>query len=219
MRAQGVGPTCKERLHTVFLSNFRPNGLCNHQRRKPRRQDNDCGRQKSGDSHHHRTCVCGTAPIPAPRTGLCWTMPCDIQDSRFIVGFQVTIYEKKLYPEYQFHLALEIGREDALPRFSKISSRLQKRPPSSSSLGTTSPSYHRAVDIDQFALALRAKHVHRHAFGYETRHTEFFAHLAPQCVVHRLAVVDMPTHGRIPAPGLDILPHGTPVAGITRPAN
>ena len=94
---QGVGPTCKERLHTVFLSNFRPNGLCNHQRRKPRRQDNDCGRQKSGDSHHHRTCVCGTAPIPAPRTGLCWTMPCDIQDSRFIVGFQVTIYEKTLH--------------------------------------------------------------------------------------------------------------------------
>jgi len=35
----------------------------------------------------------------------------------------------------------KLGVKTPLPRFSKISSRLQKRPPSSSSLGTTSPSY------------------------------------------------------------------------------
>ncbi|WP_309431435.1 hypothetical protein [Parabacteroides sp.] len=34
---------CKERLHTVFLSNFRPvgNGLRGYQRRKPRLRDDN----------------------------------------------------------------------------------------------------------------------------------------------------------------------------------
>lgn len=92
-------------------------------------------------------------------------MPCGIQDSRFIVGFQVTRYEKKLYPEYQFHLALEIGREDAFAEIFKDFVPAPETPAVELVTRDDLPIVHRAVDIDQFALALRAEHVHRHAFG------------------------------------------------------
>lgn len=82
----------------------------------------------------------GTNPCASHRSVLDNALH-DIQDSRFIVGFQVTIYEKKLYPEYQFHLALEIGREDAFAEIFKDFVPAPETPPSSSSLGTTSPSY------------------------------------------------------------------------------
>ena len=51
-------------------------------------------------------------------------------------------YTKKNYtPSTSSTSPSKLGVKTPLPRFSKISSRLQKRPPSSSSLGTTSPSY------------------------------------------------------------------------------
>ena len=66
---------------------------------------------------------------------------------------------KKTIPEYQFHLALEIGREDAFAEIFKDFVPAPETPAVELVARDDLPVVHRAVDIDQFALALRAKHV------------------------------------------------------------
>ena len=62
------------------------------------------------------------------------------------------------------------------------------------------------MDVYQFALPLRAEYVDRYPFGRKLGHPQLLAHLAPQSFIHRLAVIDMAAHGRIPASGLNVFP-------------
>lgn len=65
-----------------------------------------------------------------------------------------------------------------------------------------------AVDIDKFALAVAVKSISHHKFRCKPLDTKFFTDFATQSVVNGLTIVNVSSHGRVPSPGLYILPLG-----------
>ena len=66
-----------------------------------------------------------------------------------------------------------------------------------------------AVDIDQFALPTAVEDVLPDMLGREIGDAQLFADFPTECFFGCLAIIQMTAYGRIPFPGLDILPFRT----------
>ena len=62
--------------------------------------------------------------------------------------------------------------------------------------------------IDQLALAVRFEDICSEGLGVETLDAQLFTGLTAQGFLYALVRVDMPSHGSIPFPGLDVFPFG-----------